>query len=99
MHAHGFSKNGKLRTNVAIANNAKRLATHFCASSGGLSPTTLMKQPRNIRNAAHQHDDFTNGKFNNAPRIAVRRVEYGNAVRGSGGQLHLLRTDAEAANR
>ena len=58
-----------------------------------------MKQPRNIRNAAHQHDDFTNGKFNNAPRIAVRRVEYGNAVRGSGGQLHLLRTDAEAANR
>ena len=53
---------------------------------------------RFVRNAAHEHDDLTDGQFRHRARVAVGRVEHRNARIARRIEIDLIGADAEAAH-
>ena len=98
-HAEGFCQHRKLRTDIAIADDAQRLATDFPAIGRGFVPFPTMRGIGFREDAAHHHNDFAKRQFRNRPRIGKWCIEYGNAERPRRFQGHLVGTDAKAANR
>ena len=98
-HAKGFREHRKLRTDIAIADNAKRLAAHFPAIGRRFIPFPAMRRIGFREDAAHHHNDFAERQFRNRPRIGKRCIENRNAARSRRFQGHLVGADAKAANR
>ena len=98
-HAHGFGERGQLGADIAVADDAERLAAHFHAVGGALVPAALMGVDRARENAAHQHDDFADRQLRHRAGVGEGRVEDRDAADARGGQRDLVGADAEAADR
>ena len=75
-HAERFGKHGKLAADVAVADDAERLAAHFAAADGGFIPAARVRRNRFRKYTAIEHDDFGNRQFGDAARIRERCIEY-----------------------
>ena len=98
VHAERFGHHPDLGADVAVADDAERLAAHFVAAGGGLGPATTVALRRFLRDAAHQHDRFGDDQFGHAAGIGVGRVEHRDAGALGGGQVDLVGADAERAD-
>ncbi|MND63247.1 hypothetical protein D3C80_545530 [compost metagenome] len=89
-HAEAFSQIADLRTDIAIADDTQRFATHFATACRALVPAARMGRIGARENAAHQHDDFTNHQLSHRARIGEWCIENGNAALASSLQIHLI---------
>ena len=99
LHAHRLGEHRELRADVAVADDAERLAADLAAALRALAPAARVEDAVALERAAHEHDDLADRELDHAARVRVRRVEDGDATRGGGGEVDLLGADAEAADR
>ena len=98
-HADGLGQGGELAADIAIADDAERLAADLEAALGRLVPGAGMRGGGAWRDAAHQHDDLADGEFGDAAGVGERRVEHRDSEGGCRTQVDLVGADAEAADR
>ena len=98
-HAHGLGENRKLGADIAVADDAERLAAHLVRPAGGLVPHAMLHMVRVCRDAAHQADDVADDQFHHGTGIRIRRVEHGDAALARVVEIDLVGADAEAADR
>ena len=75
-HAHVLGHQADLGADVAIADDAQRLAAHLERIGGTLHPAALVQQGVLLGNAPHQHDDLGQHQLGHAARIGERRIEH-----------------------
>ena len=98
-HAQRFREVGELRADIAVADDAERLAPHLVAVVGRLVPTPLMGGVGARHDPAQQHDDLADHQFCHAARVGERRVEHRNPAPARGVEVHLVGADAETSDR
>ena len=81
LHAERFGEIGQLRADIAVADDAERLAPHLVAVVGGLVPAALMGGIGTRDDPAQQDDDLADHQFRHAARVGKRRVEHRNPAR------------------
>ena len=97
-HAQGLGQQAQLGADMAIADDAQRLATHLERVGSALHPAAPVQQCVLLRDAAHQHDDLGQHQLGHAARVGERRVEHGHATLGCGIQGDLVGPDAEGTD-
>jgi len=94
-HAHGFGKVGKLCADVAVADDAERLAADFVGSGRTFQPAALMRRHGLGKNAAQQHDDLRNRQLGDGSCVGKGRIENRNTAHERGFQFHLVGADGK----
>ena len=98
-HAHRLGEIGQLRADVAVTDDAERLAPDLVAVGRGLVPLTLMGGIGSRNDPAQQKDNLADHQFRHAPRVGEWRIEDRNPVPPGGVDIHLVGADAEAPDR
>ena len=98
-HAHRFGEIGKLRADVAVTDDAERLAPDLVAVGRGLVPLALMRGVGSRDDPAQQKDNLADDQFRHASRVGERRIEDRNPVPPGGVDIHLVGADTEAPDR
>ncbi len=98
-HAQRFREVGELRADIAVADDAERLAPHLVAVVGRFVPAPLMGGVGARDDPAQQDDDLADHEFGHAARIGERRVEHRNAAPARGVEVDLVGADAETSDR
>ncbi|CUN48270.1 Uncharacterised protein [Bifidobacterium adolescentis] len=98
-HAKRLGDDGKLGADVAVADDAERLASDLMGAGGGLIPHAVLHMMGVRGNAAHQADDVADHQLHHGTGIRIRRVEDGDAVLARVFEIHLVGANAEAADR
>ena len=99
LHADRLGQDADLRADVAVADDAERLAADLVGGRGTLPPPALVHLPRAIRQAAGEGDDLGDHQLRDAAGVAERGVEDGDAPLARGVEGHLVRADAEGPER
>ncbi len=97
-HTHRFREIGKLRADIAVTNDAERLAANLEAVIGRLVPAPLMGGIGPSDDPAKQEDDLADHQFRHAAGIGERRIEDRNAAAARGIDIHLVGADTEATD-
>ena len=97
-HAEGFGEGGELGADVAVADDAERLAAHFAGADGGFDPSAGMGGVGAGKDLAHEHDDLADDEFGDGAGVAEGRVEHGQAGVAGGGEVDLVGADGEASD-
>src|SRR5690606_6190139 len=84
---------------VAVADDAQRLAAHLVAAGGRLQPVAAQAGGVARGHAAQQHDGLRQHQFGHAAGVGVGRVEHRHALASGSLQVDLVGADAEAAHR
>jgi hypothetical protein len=98
-HSQRFREIRELRADIAVSNNAERLAPYLIAVVCGLVPTSLMRCIGTRDDPAQQNDDLAYYQLRDASRVGKRGVKYGNPALASGVNIHLIGADTEASDR
>ena len=98
LHAQRFGQHAHLRADVAVADDAQRLAARLAGTGGGLDPLAAMGGGVAPGDAAHQQHDFGQHQLGHAAGVRERRVEDRDAAILRGFQIHLVGADAKAAD-
>ena len=98
-HSQRFREIRELRADVAVANDAERLAPHLIAVVCGLVPAPLMGCVGTRDDPAQQDDDLADHQFRHASRVGKRGVEHRNPAPARGVDIDLIGADAEASDR
>ena len=98
-HAHRLGEHADLRADVAVADDAERLAADLVAVRRDLAPLPFVHFARPITELAREHDDLGDDELRDAARVRERRVEDRHAARVRRIEVDLVRADAEAADR
>ena len=98
-HAHSLREIGKLRTDLPVADNAEREATHLVSARGGFVPDSSVHFSRRLKGATQQRDDLSDGQLSHGARIRVRIVEHSDAALVGSGAVNLVHADAEGTHR
>ena len=97
-HAEGLGQYRQLGADVAVADDAEGLASHFMRTGSGLVPQAMLDVMRVCGNAAHQADDVADHQFHHGTGVGVGSVEHGDATLAGMCQIDLIGADAEAAD-
>ena len=97
-HAKRLGDDGKLGADVAVADDAERLASDLMGAGGGLIPHAVLHMMRMCRNTAQQADDVTADQLHPGAGVRIRCVEHGDATLAGMCQIDLIGADAEAAD-
>ena len=68
-HAQRFRQYRQLGTDVAVSDDAQRLAAHLMRTGGRLVPQAVLDVMRMRRDATHQADDVANHQFHNGTGV------------------------------
>ena len=99
LHAHGFGEIRQLRADIAVADDAQRLAANLKTVVGGLVPAAVMRRDGAGDDPPQQHDDLADHQFGDGTGVREGRVEDRHAAPLGGVEIDLVRADAEAADR
>ena len=89
---------GKLRSDIAVADDAERLASHFMRAGSRLVPHTVLHMMGVRGNAAHQANDVADNQFHHGASVGIWGIEHGDAVLARIVEIDLIGADAEAAD-
>src|ERR1700721_1547595 len=98
LHAHALGKGRELRSDIAIADNAKRSAAHLMAVGRRFIPAAFVSGRGTRENPPKQHDDLADHQFRDAAGVGEWRIEDRNAALTRGSQIDLIGSDAEASH-
>ena len=96
VEAHGLGQDGQLGSDVAVADDAKRVTAHLVRAIGALVPHAPVQARVLHGHAARQVDDLADGEFDDGTRVGVGGIEHGDAHVGGGGQVDLVGADAKS---
>ena len=99
LHAERLGEDADLGADVAVADDAERLAADLVAGGRLLAPAALVHLARAVREAAGERDDLGDHQLGDAAGVAERRVEDAHPALTGGVEGHLVRADAEGAER
>ena len=88
----------QLGADVAVADDAERAAAHLVGALGGLVPHAVVHQRVLLRQPPGERDDLGDRQLDDGAGVGERRVEHRDAAPGRGGQVDLVRADAERAD-
>jgi hypothetical protein len=97
-HAQVLGEDAELRADVAVADDAERLAAHLDAALGALGPAAAVHERAFPRDAAQQHDGLAEHELGDAAGVGVGGVEDRDAALRRRREVHLVGPDAEAAD-
>ena len=97
-HAKCLGDDGKLRSDIAVADDAERLASHFMRAGSRLVPHTVLHMMGVRRNAAHQANDVADNQFHHGASVGIWGIEHGDAVLARIVEIDLIGADAEATD-
>src|SRR5690606_32046006 len=98
VHAQAFSHYRQLSTDRTVTDDTQFFATDFVRVVSRLVPAATVALSVTLRNAAHQHDDFSDGQFGYGTGVGIRCVEYGDTTLGGRFQINLVGTNAETTH-
>src|SRR5690606_2718015 len=96
-HTSRFSQCANLRTDIAVANNAQRFAARLVSALCSFVPESLMHACIFLGDTAQQQDGFTQYQFGHRAGVREWSIEHRDTTQQCSIQIHLVRTDAEAA--
>ena len=97
-HAERFRDDAKLGADGAVADDSEGLSPNLVRAGGGFLPHAGLKGVVLVRQMAREGDGLGYGEFDHGTRVGVRRVEHGDACFVGGGDVDLVRSDAEGAD-
>ena len=95
--AHRFGENAKLRADVAVTDDAERLAADLVRADRDLPPFPLVHFARAVAELTRERDDLADDQLGDAAGVAEWRVEDRNAAVVRVFEIDLVGPDAEAA--
>ena len=98
LHAHGFGHHGELLADISVPNDAKTTTADLVGPDGGLAPHPVVHLGVAITETTGQCNDLRHHQFNNRTGVGIRGVEGRNTSLGHGGQIHLVRANAEGTH-
>ena len=98
VEAHGLGEDGELSTDVSVADDAQGVPAHLVGAVRALVPHAAVQTRVLDGDAAREIDDLADREFDDGARVGVRGVEDGNAHLCGGGQVDLVRADAEGSD-
>ena len=97
-HAERFGEIRKLGADVAVADDAERLASHLVAVVCRFVPPAGMRRNGSRDDPPQKHDDLADHQFRHAAGIREGRVEHRHAEGARGVDVDLICSDVEAAD-
>ncbi len=94
-HAEGLGENGDLLADVAIADDAEGLSTHFRAACRGLVPFAGVGIFYLAIESAEEHTNIGHDELGHGARVGVGRIKDGNSPMFGRVQIHLVGADTE----
>ena len=99
VHAQPFGQHADLGADVAVADDAERLAAHLEAAIGGLGPATAVAFGIAFGHAPHQQDRLGDHQFRDTAGVGIGGVEHRHGAFVRLVEIDLVGADAEAADR
>ena len=97
-HPQALGQDRELLANVAVADDAERLAPDLAARPDALGPLAAVSLGVLFRHTAQQQDGLGQDQLGDRPRVRERGVKDGHALLGRGLEVDLVGADAERAD-